>query len=184
MAAARGREATTSLTTRYPEQGATRRPSFLPFLVAILAILAPAAAHALNACTAAQVNSQDPSCPSGSGPCNISKSFDVGDGCTLDFGARAVTVTASGKIDIFSNAVTILAGSFTVAPSGRVEGRGTLATPPRDRGGSLTITTTGAFNIQRGVSLKGVVDLSGNTRGGKFVANAGGPITVSGDLLA
>jgi hypothetical protein len=160
--------------------------SSLLFVAALLATMAlPAVAHALSACTAAQISSQDSvNCPSGSGPCNISKSFDIGNGCTLDFGTRAVTVLGSGKIDVLSNTVEIRAGSFSIAPGGRVEGRGNLATPPRDRGGLLTITTTGAVNIQRSGSFKGVVDFSANIKGGTFSVVAGGSITVSGDIIA
>ena len=109
--------------------------------VALLGALAASAglareALALTACTAAQVISQDSGCPNSTAPCSITKLFDVGDGCTLDFGTtRAVTVTASGTIRILSGAVTIKAGSFILAPGSLIDGRGSLTTPPRDRGG-------------------------------------------------
>ena len=56
-------------------------------------------AEALVACTVAEISAQDPGCPSGSGPCSITKFFSDADGCVLDFGARAVTVSAAGEID-------------------------------------------------------------------------------------
>jgi len=159
--------------------------------IATLALLAAGAglasnAHAIAACTAAQIIANDGAatrCPAGTGPCNIGKVFEIGDGCTLDFGTRAVTILGSGKLDILSNSVNLRAGSFSIAPSGLVEGRGNLATPPRDRGGSITITTTGAVNIQR-ASFKGVIDVSGNVRGGTVIINAGGSISVSGDIIS
>src|SRR5690242_4271101 len=104
-------------------------------------------ARALTACTAAQIISQDPGCPSGTGACNVTRDFTVGDGCSLDFGARAVTVAATGSLQTAPGTVTILAGSFTVAPRGFVDGRG-LA-PPVDRGSFITIQTTGAVNVQK-----------------------------------
>jgi cysteine-rich repeat protein len=143
-------------------------------------------AHAIAACTAAQISANDGAsgrCPTGTGPCNIGKVFEIGDGCTLDFGSRAVTILGSGKLDILSGTVNILAGSFTIAPSGLVEGKGNLSTPPRDRGGLLTITTTGAVNLQK-ASFKGVIDVSGNVRGGTVNIIAGGAITISGDILS
>jgi len=145
----------------------------------------PAAAHAIPVCTAAQVVSNDTAnCPNNSNPCNISKAFEINDGCTLDFGTRSVTVLGSGKIDVLSNSANIKAGTFSVAPSGRVEGRGTGAAPPRNRGGVLTVTTTGAVNIQRSGSIRGIVDFSANDRAGTFNVIAGGNITVSGDIIA
>jgi cysteine-rich repeat protein len=158
--------------------------------LALLAVGAGAArdAHAIAACTAADIILNDGAvgrCPSGTGPCNIGKVFQIGDGCTLDFGTRAVTILASGKLDILSNSVSIRAGSFTIVPSGVVEGRGTATTPPRDKGGLLTITTTGAVDIQKAptTTVRGSIDVSGNARCGTVTINAGGPITVSGDIL-
>src|SRR6476646_2617785 len=92
--------------------------------IATLVLLAAGAgvarnAYALNACTAAQIISQDAAdCPNTTGPCNIGKDFVIGDGCTLDFGTRAVTVLGGSTLDVQSNTVTIRAGSFTIAPRG------------------------------------------------------------------
>jgi cysteine-rich repeat protein len=159
--------------------------------IATLAFLAAGAglaqdAHAIAACTAAQIIANDGAanrCPSGTGPCNIGKNFEIGDGCTLDFGTRAVTILGSSKIDILSNSVSLRAGSFSIDPMGLVEGRGNLSTPPRDRGGNITITTTGAVDIQQ-AQYRGVIDVSGNVRGGSVIIVAGGSITVSGDIIS
>src|SRR5512143_167203 len=75
-------------------------------------------ASALTACTAAQIIAQDSGCPSGTGPCSITKTFTVPSGCMLDFGSRAVTLTANGTLDIDSGIVQLLAGSLTIAPGG------------------------------------------------------------------
>jgi hypothetical protein len=144
----------------------------------------PSTVHAIAACTAQQVSSQDPNCPAGTGPCNIAFVFEIGDGCTLDFGARAVTVLSTGELDVQSNTATVRAGSFTIAPGGRVEGRGNQSTAPRNRGGMLTIQTTGAFAVQRSGASRGVVDFSGNARGGTFTVEAGGAITINGEVMA
>jgi len=162
--------------------------------IATLVLLAAGAglapnAHALNACTAADIYAQDGAagrCPNNSGPCNIGKVFVIANGCTLDFGTRAVTILGSGTIDVLSNTVTIRAGSFAVAPSGRVEGRGTGSSAPTDRGGMVTLITTGAVDIQRigSQTARGIVDFAGNVRGGSFIVTAGGPITVNGDVMA
>jgi hypothetical protein len=86
--------------------------------IATLALLAAGAgmasdAHAIAACTAAQISANDGAsgrCPTGTGPCNIGKVFEIGDGCTLDFGTRAVTILGSGKLDILSNTVNLRRG--------------------------------------------------------------------------
>jgi cysteine-rich repeat protein len=158
--------------------------AIVPVLLAALAggaVLVPEA-HALTACTAAQVSSQDPGCPSGTGPCTITKDFDVGDGCTLDFGMRAVTVASSGKIGIATGAVTILAGSLTIAPAGTLIGRGGQ-TPPA-RGGFFTIRTTGAIDVQNTAAGEGSITVNGYGGGGTILLDALGSITVAGRLRA
>lgn len=157
-----------------------------PFCVALLgAVLGSAAlasrAWALSACTAAQVIAQDPGCPSGTGACSITMAFDVGNGCVLDFGSRGVTLTASGTLDIASNTVTLKAGSFTVAAGGFINGKGNDA-PPRDRGGSITIETTGAVAVQKAGNLAGRIDVSGASAAGDVRIIAGGAVTLGGEL--
>jgi hypothetical protein len=109
-----------------------RRPA--SGVIWVLALIGPVAAargaHALTACTAADIVAQDSAdCPSGTGACTIAKSFDVSDGCTLDFGTRAVTIANSGQLNIFSNSVTLKAGTVTLAPGSLISGRGTGPTP-------------------------------------------------------
>lgn len=151
-------------------------------IVLALATLTPRLALALNACTAAQISSQDSSCPTGTGPCSITKNFTIANGCVLNFGTRAVTVTSSGTLDINSGFVSISAGSLTVAAGGFIDGRGTTAAP-NDRGGSLLIQTTGNFAIQK-ATASGRVEVSGDIAGGLILLNIGGSINVAGKLLA
>ncbi len=101
-------------------------------VLAIVQVAAARGAHgvSLSACTAADIVSQDSAdCPSGTGPCNIGKDFNVPDGCTLDFGTRAVTILRNAQLNIFSNNVTLNAGTFTIAAGGLITGRGTGASP-------------------------------------------------------
>jgi cysteine-rich repeat protein len=162
----------------------TNRTSLLLLLGTLtLALGAARDASALTACTAAQVNSQDPGCPAGTGPCAITKFFTVPNGCVLDFAARAVTVNASGTFDIAQNTVTIKAGSFTVAPGGLIDGRGTSAAP-RDRGGFLTIQTTGNVATQKAGTSVGKVLFDGDVAGGTVRIEAGGSVTIADKLTA
>lgn len=165
-----------------PIRAERRRFILASLLVAAVAALAPHTALALNACTAAQISAQDSSCPTGTGPCSITKSFTVASGCVLNFGTRAVTITSSGTIDINSGFVTIRAGSLTVAAGGFIDGRG-ISPAPNDRGGSLLIETTGNFAIQK-ASASGRVEVSGDIAGGLILLNVGGSINVAGKLLA
>lgn len=134
-----------------------------------------------NACTAADITTQDANCPNGSGACTIAQSFQVADGCTLDFGARAVTIT--GTLDINSGTVTINAGTLTVAASGLIDGRGMGATMPTSMGGMITIQTSGDVTVQKSTSGRGI-NVSGNDQAGTVVINAAGSITVAGIISA
>lgn len=165
-----------------PTRTETRRFLLVSLLATAFGLGAARSAQAISACTAAQVSAQDPSCPNGTGPCTITKNFDVGNGCVLNFGTRAVTLSASGTLDINSGFVTIRAGSLTVAAGGFIDGRG-MGAPPTDRGGSLLVETTGNFAIQK-ASASGRVEVSGDTAGGMIMLNVGGSINIAGKLLA
>ncbi len=139
-------------------------------------------ASAVVACTAADVIAQDAGCPPGSGPCSITADVDVGDGCVLDFGARPVTVRAT--IDVGPGAVTLRAGSLTVAPGGRLLGIGDRGSPPRDRGGRLTIATAGGVDVQAAGSTPARIDVSATNAPGRVVVEAGGSVTIAGQVRA
>lgn len=156
--------------------------------VTVLALVRAAQAVTL-VCTAADIIAADPAiCPSStSAACVIAKTFQVSqDGCILDFGTRLVTISATGILDINNFTVTLNAGSLIIAPGspgGFIDGRGNQAAPG-DRGGMITINTTGDVNIQHAPSLNGKIDVSGNTAAGTIAITAGGTITVAGHLEA
>lgn len=179
-------------------------------LVVSIVLVPAAGARALTSvCTAADITSQDAAhCPvSTSAPCTIAQTFTVNDGCTLDFGSRAVTIT--GTLDINNANVILNAGSLTIAPGGFIDGRGTTAAAPGNTGGMITINTTGDVNIQRNSAsgTNGRIDVSGNNPAatptpnrtpnatptptfdpgggaGTVAINAGGTITLSGRIDA
>ena len=158
-----------------------RRNVLALFGVVLAVVVGARDAHALTACTAAQVIAQDSGCPSGSGPCTITKNFDVATACVLDFGARAVTITSN--IDIASGSVVIKAGSLAVSPVGKILGIGDQAAP-RNRGGSIRIETTGNVDIQRAGSNLARVEMSANLIPGNIVIVAGGSVTLSGQVVS
>src|SRR5579862_2303546 len=137
-----------------------------PILVVAVLLIPGAAARALTpVCTAADISTQDPvNCPANPNvPCTIAKLFQVNDGCVLDFGTRAVTISTSGTLDINNANVILNAASLTIAPGGFIDGRGTLSTSPGNRGGMITINTTGDVNVQRNASAgAGAIDVSGS----------------------
>jgi hypothetical protein len=144
------------------------------------------ATPALDACSADDIVAQDPGCPSGTGTCSITKNFQVANGCVLDFGGRAVTISANASGPVLSAqsaAVTIQAGSLVIAPGGLIDGRGISTTAPGDQGGSITINTTGAVTLQKTTSA-GRIDVSATTAAGTITINAGGSVTIAGALNA
>src|SRR5882724_4952815 len=136
-----------------------------------------------SACTAADIIRQDSNCPNSTAPCSITKKFAIGNGCVLDFAARAVTITASGELDILSGNVTLKGGSLTLGPGSLIDGRGDQA-PPGDRGGMMMIQVSGAVALQKGGAGNGVIDVSANAQSGTIVIQAGGSVTLDGKLLA
>ncbi len=148
-----------------------------------------AASRAQTLCTAADIIAADPTnCPNTSAPCTIAKTLQIGDGCTLDFGTRAVIISSTGILDINSSNVTLNAGSLTIAPGatgGFIDGRGNRPSPG-DQGGMITINTTGDVDIQRNSvsGANGRIDVSGNAAAGSIAINADGKINVAGHLEA
>src|SRR5262245_5956204 len=106
-------------------------------------------ARALTACTAASISLQDPGCPSGTGPCSITKMFDVPNGCTLDFTGRDVTITASGQLNNNSTTMTLQTKNLTMLPGAYINGRSTSTTPPGDVGGYVLIIASGNVAVQK-----------------------------------
>src|SRR5262245_27957964 len=163
----------------------SRCATLASLLVALVASAGPAReAHgAIAACTAADhIANEGSGCPNSTAPCSLKKDYDVGDGCTLDFGTRAVTITGSTDLNIGRRSVTIKAGSLTIAGGGLINGRGDLPAP-NDVGGFLTIITTGNVEIQRTGSA-GRIDVAANGPPGQLTITAGGTVGIQGDLFA
>ena len=161
------------------------RPGLAAAMLVALAISAGLASEAravpISACTAANIIANEgANCPASTAPCTINKTYAIGNGCTLDFGTRAVTV--KGTLDVGSGSMTIKAGPFTVGSGGNVQG---LANHPAplDHGGMIMIQATGAVLLDK-AAANGVVDVSGDTLAGTVVIQAGGAVTLKGKLMA
>ncbi len=143
-------------------------------------------------------------------PCQISSNETADHGIVLDFGARAVELSAVLTIgdDPMTNSpgsLTIRARSFSIIGTGQVKGAGGT-----DPGGQITIETTGNIRIDDTRATGafrlpgtdgGKVTLTAGGRvfgagrfnldrdsitaaGGELVINAGGNINLSGDIIA
>ena len=159
-------------------------PLLLGIAVIWLSMASPAAA--LPACTAADIVAQDAGCPSGSDPCVITLAFEVGDGCTLDFGSRAVTVAGSTVISAalgpeHVGVITIKAGSLTVA--GVIEAPGAGTTGAQSRAGSIYVIASGDVSVD-GSSAVGRIDVSHGASTGSIRLTAGGSVTINKGRLA
>src|SRR5262245_17324963 len=135
-------------------------------LVGLLLILAPSSARATTAA--------DVPCASSSPPntCTIVVAVSVTTGSVLDFGAQAVVVASSGRLDAGAGGMTIKAASLVLQPGGRL-----LST-----GGTIDVTVTGTIAVQTGAAFARI-DASGSF-GGNVSLTAGGAITLDGQLLA
>lgn len=154
------------------------RASRMRLVAALAMLLLPLTASdawAIAACTAQDIVANDPSCPA-SGPCTITKTFEIGENCTLDFGTRAVAVGGTGVVDIGSSNVRLKAGSFTVQTQGVVRS-------DRDIAGFLIIETTGDVVVDR-LPGRGVIDFSSNNLAGCIEIFAGGNVVIRGNLVS
>lgn len=148
----------------------------------ILVSIHGSAAYGLTACTAADIVAQDSGCPSGTGTCTISKDFSVSGNCTFDFGIRPVAI--SGTLLTANHVVAIRSGPLTIAPRGFIDGRGTAATMPANRGGRISIVANGAVILQRIGSAKGRIDVSADVLAGSIDISSSDSVAVGGRLLA
>ncbi len=154
--------------------------------VAMIGLVAASPAAALPACTAADIVGQDPGCASGSDPCVIALDFEVGDGCTLDFGTRSVTVATSAVISAAVGAehvgvITIKAADLTVA--GIISATGTGSTGPQSHAGTINVVTTGNVSVDSS-SAVGRIDVSHGAVTGSIQITAGGSVNIKGRIAA
>lgn len=151
-------------------------------------------AFAYEACSAAQVISQEPNnnCPNSAVlPCNIRSTITLpaaAANCVFDFGTRAVAIgsasSGGGKLQFGSKIVSLKAGSLTIYPNGLLQGVGSGTTPPTDTGGMVTVETTGTVTTLSGGGLQGRIDVSGRTNGGVVTINAGDNVSVGAKIDA
>jgi hypothetical protein len=136
----------------------------------------------LAICPSPQTIGQTFGCAGATATCQISGIVSIDNGCTLEFGARAVSLL--GRISIGTGSVTIHARSLTVVQNGLIDGS---ATNPQTSGfgGMVTIVTTEDFIVQ-GLAQGGVgvVDVTGGREGGVIDIDAGRDVLVSGRLKA
>jgi cysteine-rich repeat protein len=148
-----------------------------------LAVGSARPAQALTACTAADITAQDAGCPA-SGACSITQSFTVGGSCVLDFTGRAVTVSASGVLDVGPLRATLNVGSLTVAPGGQIIGQEHCAPPvvspcPQPNP-SWTINSGGPVDVQASGPTVGRISIGTDWLGGTIAITAAGTVTISG----
>jgi len=135
-----------------------------------------AAPPPIAACVAQDIVDGDPGCPA-SGLCTITQVFTIADGCILDFGTRDVTIAVSGELRIPEDGrVALKAANFTVAAGGSVDGCADTF------GASFTVQATGNIAIQRSRGGIGRIRVSGGWFGGAIDLDAGGNITIEGQL--
>jgi len=146
-----------------------------------LAFLALGAGRALAipACTAADIIAADPGCAAGPATCTITRTYEIGEGCPLDFGSRAVTIAPTGKIDIGTSNVEILAGSLFIASRGQITSSATQI-------GFVRIETLGDLTIERlpGQGSIRAINLSANDIAGCIDIVVGGSLRLAGDIAA
>jgi hypothetical protein len=116
-------------------------------------LLVPAAARA------ATCSSTEFTCPP-SGTCIITGTWNIGSGCTLDFGTRDVEIRGTFQANVLGGGFEVRAGNL-ILNGGKLKSLGNTATA----GGAIGVSAAGAF-ITKGSGT--VIDTSGNGGGGAF----------------
>jgi hypothetical protein len=141
-------------------------------LFAGLLVLALRLAGAAEATTAADI------CAPAADPCVVPQgvAIAVSDGSVLDFGQRALVLSAGSgtRLDAGSGTMAIIAGSVTLNP-----GSALLAS-----GGVITVTTVGDVSILRAGSSIARIDVSHFASPGSITIDAGGAVDVQGVVTA
>lgn len=132
-------------------QRAHVRAAAIAALVAASLVGRPALALA-SVCSAAAFG-----CPA-SGTCLVTGTWDIGSGCLIDFGSRAVEIRGTLQAATRSGAFEVRGGSLTLN-AGKLKSLGDADEP----GGAITVVTPGAL-VMRGSGPR--IDTSGNGGGG------------------
>jgi hypothetical protein len=113
-------------------------------------------------------------CPAAADPCLIAADHTVTSDSTLDFGTRTVMVLPGKSLDVGAGVMNIRAGVFRLQPNGKLLGAG----------GFISVTTTGAIDVQASGSNDARIDVSDVDGGGEIDLEAGGAVTIAGLLVA
>ncbi len=154
--------------------------------LALLLFVAPSAQAGIPACTAADIVAAESvaDCPDdGVSQCNITKDYDIANGCDLDFGSRDVFIETGSRIDVGSGAMTLRAADLTLDRGSDIRGRGEGSTSPTFDGGMVSLITSGGITMVGG-SNKATIDVSANSLAGDIFIDAQGPVLIAGQLLA
>lgn len=126
-------------------------------VVALTTLTAPDTASAI-VCNASSF-----SCPP-TGTCIITGTWDIGDGCALDFGTQSIELRGTLQAATTSGAFLITAGSVALK-AGKLKSLGTLSEP----GGDITVRATGLFSME-GSGPR--IETSGTAGGGTIEVTA------------
>src|SRR5262245_29990309 len=143
--------------------------------LAMLLLAAPGAARAA-VCTAADLTGPAGCASNPTATCTIAGTFDVGDGCELDFQDHPVVLTGTLRSELSGGAFTIDAASLALnGGSLRVAG-----SADGDSGGSVTVQVAGLFRMQGSGAL---VDADGDDEAGGSIEIDAGSIDIAAGTL-
>jgi hypothetical protein len=137
-------------------------------------------ADAVTVCSASDVTQNDPGCPPGAGACTITRVFDVGDGCVLDFTGRPVTVAGSATLNV-GTVFGLRGASVAFAPGSLVDGRADAA---GGHGSVVIVQSPGPVAVQGIGTARARIDVSAGGTAGAVAIEAGGPVTIAGRMLS
>ena len=140
-----------------PRKAARVRAYAVVALVAVVLMGRPGLAFA-STCSATAFG-----CPV-SGTCIVTGTWDIGSGCLIDFGTRAVEIRGTLQAAARSGAFEVRSGSLTLN-AGKLKSLGDANEP----GGAIIVVTPGAF-VMRGSGPR--IDTSGNGGGGDIQVQA------------
>ena len=130
----------------------------------------PAVAFGANACVAA-----DFGCAAPPAVCVITGSWDIGDGCDLDFGTQDVEIQGTLRADVVSGGFSIRANDLTL-DGGKLRSPGDTD----DWGGDLFLSLTGDFEMTGSAQI----DTGGNGGGGAIEIDAVAVSILGGNILS
>lgn len=137
-------------------------------------ILVPAL---LLAATPAGATVADDLCPAAADPCVFGGTLTVAPGSLLDFGSRAVQLSASARLTVASS-FTVRAGSFRMLPGARITGTSDIS------GANVRIETAGDLALEASGNTRARIDVSAGEAPGLVDLVAGGSIAMAGALIA